>query len=650
MSFARPANNYDRFDPSKNYERHLFIAGRALQSAELDEIQSNAEFRLKSVGDALFRDGNIIRDGRIVVASDTGLVKCEGAAIYVRGAVRGVPARQFTISTSGTVAIGVRLVDTVVTHADDAALLDPAIGLRNYQDPGAARLMTTPSWSWDGEDGGDFFPIYYVDDGLVRPKEAPPTVDALSLSLAKYDRDSAGGTYVVEGLRVSVDADQEDGKQVYNVMQGRARVYGWPIDLQASRRIVYDAEPYQRTLTAEPHVATGGTERVDTDRNPIANIDLITVVKEVTETVVHGSFLGTQDPLAHGSVLSIIEVKQGGYTYTPTTDYLLTAGNVNWAPGGAEPATGSSYTVKYRYIATVDPESPDATGFSVTGVVAGQLIQVTYSYYVPRIDRLCLNRDGIFLWVRGVSADFNAFVPDVGPDLLPLAAVYQTWNADRQVRIDGARMVPMTELALIQGKLDRLIMLVALTDLKQDANLRDTALKKSLFVDPLLDDSMRDQGVAQTGAIVDGTLLLPLDLTATRLSDDITSAQFLPATPSVIVQQPLRTGSMQINPYMAFAPVPAEVTLDPAFDHWTEVAVTWASPVTSRLASFLLQAIPNGGSLGGASVTTSDVVLSTTNRPAEYLRPIVVHFTIKGFAPGEALTSVTFDGVAVTAT
>jgi hypothetical protein len=45
---------------------------------------------------------------------------------------------------------------------------------------------------------------------------------------------------------------------------------------------------------------------------------------------------------------------------------------------------------------------------------------------------------------------------------------------------------------------------------------------------------------------------------------------------------------------------------------------------------------------------TRTELLSETQRPAEFLRPIAVNFTLEGFDPGETLAQVQFDGIDVT--
>ncbi len=110
-----PNQYYQRHDPTKEFEEHLFIAGRGLQSAELNEIQKQAAMRLRDVADVLFKDGDIVRDASCQVNEDTGVVQCQSGAIYISGAVRGVAPATFTVPTIGVFAVGVRLTETITT-------------------------------------------------------------------------------------------------------------------------------------------------------------------------------------------------------------------------------------------------------------------------------------------------------------------------------------------------------------------------------------------------------------------------------------------------------------------------------------------------------------------------------------------------------
>jgi hypothetical protein len=376
MSLTPPDQYYDRFDPAKEYEQHMFVAGRGLQSAELNEIQKAGANRVRGIADVLFKDGAVIRDAAIVVDATSGLVQCAAGAIYISGAVRGVAPASFTIPVTGTIAVGVRLTSSVVTAIDDPALRDPATGTRNYDERGAERLKVHSEWGWDGDDNdGEFFPVYGVVDGVVSAKEPPPNLDAVTQALARYDRDSAGGSYVVAGMGVTLLPDDGGGNQVYTIAEGRARVFGYPIEFPTARRVTYDTDPDLLSIVDEPHLSsTSSAQRVNLDRGPATNITRVAITAQKTVTMTHGVVTGAQDPLPDTSVLSLVSVTQGATTFTATTDYLLTAGKVDWTPAGAEPAPGSTYSVTYRYITTVVPTAVDDTGFTVTGAVSGTLI------------------------------------------------------------------------------------------------------------------------------------------------------------------------------------------------------------------------------------------------------------------------------------
>lgn len=635
---------YNRFDSSKEYEEHLFRAGYVLQSAELNEIQTAINTRLKGVGDALFKDGDVIRDAQVIVDATSGIAQCQSGAVYLRGAVRGVPPASLTIPTTGVVAIGVYLQTTDVTELDDPDLRDPAALTRNYQEPGAGRKKVSAAWGYSGDSqAGDFFPVYTAEDGVLRAKEAPPNLDAFAQALARYDRDSAGGSYVVSGMTVQRLDDLPDGRQVYTVSEGRARVNGYGIEQTTARRLIYDASPDLRLINNEPHLSsTVSAQRINVDRTPINNIAEVTITAEKTVTLTHGGFVGAQDPLPDTSVLQILEVKQGATTYTAGVDYQLTAGKVDWSLGGAEPATGSTYTVKYQYLTNVTPTLVDDTGFTVEGAVVGTLVLVSYNQKLPRIDRLALTADGEYTWVQGVSADWTPQAPTVPQDMLPLASVYQYWTASTAVTNDSVRVVPMPELAAINGRIDYVLGLVAQQRLEASANLREASQKKGLFTDPFLDDTLRDAGTSQTGAIFEGELTLPVTVNAvTLVSSDITAPTSLAYSLSELLAQLARTSSMKINPYMAFDPIPAAATLTPAVDRWTQVNTTWASSITERITR-------GWGNVSTTSVSQRVDVLSSQSRPADFLRPIEVRFSVSGFGPNEVLSQLLFDGVAVT--
>lgn len=657
MSTVYPSNYYnhadDKSDSAAKRERLLFVDGRYLQGAELNEMQSMTQKRITGIGDALFSDGDVISDGQISVNSSTGAVSAQAGKVYLSGAVREVPAANFTIPVKGTVAIGIRMTTSSVSETDDKTLYNPAVGTRSEGEPGAWREVVNLSWGYSEDGGeGDFYAIYTVDDGVVRATETPPDLSSVSQAIAAYDvQSTGGGTYAVSGLQLHA-LDDEAGKQVYTVDAGKARVSGKSIELSTSRRIVYAAEPDLRTIDTEITLADGSaSQRVDLAHTPVDDITSVRITMKKTETVVHGSYTGCADALSETSVVEILSVAQGDTTYTAGSDYKKTGDTVDWSPSGEEPSSGTSYSVTYTYIAAAEPEDMDADGYTVSGAVKGTSIMTTYHQALPRYDRLCLSSDGTFTWIAGVGSETNRQKPNVPDGVLLLATVDQTWRTGtRTISQDGTRVVSMSDMEALEARVDYALNQVSLNRLESDVATREAGIKAGLFVDPLLDDSMRDQGLEQTGAVVNQCLLLPVSATVHEL-DGPSIPKGRAYTNVTALEQPLRTGSMQVNPYLAFAPVPAEVSLVPSVDNWTETKSVWTSPITKTFNSAVYA--PNGiwGYAHGSTVTktqTSTLVSGETTSQIAYLRQTKITFTVSGFEANEALKSLTFDGIDVT--
>lgn len=631
---ANPLAIYDRFDAAKNYDRHLFRADKVLQSAELNEIQSAIHERIRGVADMLMKDGSIISGASIIVNHDTGATTCQSGALYVAGAVRGVPPAQLTIATVGTVYVGVYLTRETVTEEDDPALLNPAVGTDGYHEPGAARERVQIAWGVSGGQAADFYPVWTVEDGWVRPKEAPPNIDAVTQAIARYDRDSAGGTYIVSGLQLRQAQDLATGEQVYNLAEGAARIAGRALELPSGRRIVYNAQPDLQWVDSEPHLSTtDGAQRIEYDRWPMVGTPQVRVIKRRTVDVIHGGFAGAADPLPDTSVQQIELVIQGGTTYTKTVDYKLTSGQVDWSPEGIEPTPGSTYSVTYLYIAVVEPTGVDSRGLTVEGAVNGTTVLISYNFALRRIDRLTMDGEGNIAWVRGVPAQWTPLDPQIPQDVLGIASIYQSWDEQRRVTLDGVRVVPMQDIAALGETLAAMRQDQAEIRLAVDISGRYSGIKKGLFADPMLSNDMRDAGQPQTALIVSGALRLPIVFEVHQIGTDITTRQSPAYQHRSALAQPARTGSMLVNPYNAFDPLPRPVTLTPAVDRWTEVHETLGAP--TRIGTWY-------------TGTGAKKVVKESTSELEYLREIPVRFDLD-FGPLETLQSLTFDGIAIEA-
>lgn len=693
------AQYYDRFDAADYYERHLFRAGNVLQSAELNELQSAAFDRLQRATDVLFKEGDVLSGATIVVDKDTGDTQLGNGALYLRGAVRGVPPATITIPVVGLVIVGIYLHDTVITELQDPDLRDPAVSFRNYQEPGAGRLQTTPVWGYQGDgQEGDFYGVYEVLDGVVVDKRPPPGVDIVAQTIARYDRQSTGGFYVSNGLSVTRLVDEESN-QVYSMSDGVARVNGQEIIKQHASRLVYPAVPDTRTVLLEPHIVTtdeGDDLRIDVNHTPIRVITDVGMVRVVTETLTHGTFSGSLDALTLGPVVQILAVSQNEQPYIQNTDYKLTADKVDWSLAGAEPAPGSSYTVQYKYVDTgTDPEDVDETGLTVPGTITvavggnaaaparlvnGALVQVSYTWAMPRYDLICLNDEGRIVTVKGISAPVRPRVPGVPTGLLGVAVIEQRWGSATRIINNGVRMIPMNELNAVNTRIDTLFALAAEERLALNLTQMDSTAKKGVFTDPFLDDDLRDQGLEQTGAVFDGELTLGvvsavytqvLEAPATLDARILIEINETIGEEELVIGQELRTGSMKINPYDSFSPLPGVAALFPAVDFWTDFRTNWLSPITRQFneevwtnpqtrdkwVEYCLK--QRFCDLGAWMRIYTTVVANEVINQAEVdkvgtryvrlqnLRPIEVRFELTGFGPNEVLNTVLFDGQSV---
>lgn len=639
---------YNRFDPAKRYERHLFNADRVLQAAELNEIQSTLSYRAKGISDVLFKDGDLVEAAGIIVNVATGATLCEAGRVYVAGAVRALAKTTITIDLLGIVYVGVYLTSTVVTNNQDPALLNPALGTRGYLEPGADRECLTLTWGHktDGQPG-DFYPIWVVEDGNVRPKEPPPNLDAVTQALARYDRDSAGGTYVVRGFALVQGPDLPTGQQVYTLADGSARVSGRALELPASRRVVYPAAPDLLQINDEPHVsATAALQHVAFDRTPAMGEPVVRITVRSTHDIVHGGFSGAADPLPDTSVLLVESIHQGAVNYAMPADCKLTAGQIDWSPAGAEPNPGSTYTVTYQHIVTANISNLSSTGFDVQGALPGTLILCSYTQALRRYDRLCMDVDGNITWIRGVSTAWNPIPPTVPANCLSLATIYQSWDNKRSVVQDAVRVVPMSDLANYRKLINRLYEDQAELRLSVDIAGRHSGIKKGLYADPFVSNDMRDAGVAQSAAIAGGALRLPMLISTHQLGLGITERLAIPHTLRTVISQPMRTGQMLVNPYAAFDPLPVDMVLKPAVDRWTDTVTTWVAPLELKFYNGA-DTIDDVERL--TSITTEEQTLQQSSTAIEHLRQIELQFETH-FGPGEHVASLTFDGITLTPT
>jgi hypothetical protein len=646
---------YNRFDPAKKYTKTLFLASRGLQSAELNEIQEYSGEAIREVGDALFSNGMIISGCTCIIDAETVAVTVEAGKIYIDGLIREINEGTFSIPTDTSVKIGVYYKEQIVTELEDETLRDPAVGTRNFQEVGAIRNQYVLTWGYQLEASGEsdaslgeFYSIYNVENGVLLQGTVAPQMNSVSNELVRYDNES-NGSYVVNGMEVTcLSADSES--QTFSVNEGKAHVNGEEIELNYALRSVFSNDCDIQEIESDPYVFEPnglGQMTINLTYTPVAEIESVDVTAEKTETLTHGNYSGALDPIPETSILEIMKVKQGNTTYVKGTDYKLTSGKVDWSLSGAEPSPGSSYEITYRYRTQITPIDVTDTSVTISGAVSGTMVLINYTWKMPRYDLITIDAEGIIRRIKRLAHPWSPSVPKAPSGQLVLAQIYQNWLSDSlpTVTDKAVRVTTMADIESMKSMINDLYYLVAQQNLKIDANASDPSTKKGVFVDPFYDDDMRDQGIAQTGAIVDESLQLPLTITPKDFSKD--SDLILPYTLEAMITQETRTGHMKVNPYMAFDPIPADVTLNSNVDNWTEFETRWLSPETQYFRTY-----SNRWFSGTITYKTTEenVLVSKTTTAKQYMRQATQQFTVEGLKPGERINKILFNGVNITST
>lgn len=637
---------FNNFKPENRYKKILVHHDRVAQSEEQNEGQSIIDHRLKRLFAPIYSDGDITEGARCTVNAQTGDCSMEAGSIVIGGDVHDLVAASFVVPVVGTVLVGVVYRERIVTAIEDEKLYNPAKGTMGFGEQGADRLQVLTTWGVQGDgQPGSFYPVWTIEDGIVRPREPAPTMNATTQAIRRYDQESTGGYYVTSGLVTVQQPDDEQGRQVFTISAGAARVDGARVDCPADRRLVYAAVPDVEQVLGEPHnVDSAGTLAVTFNRWPVLQPAQVRIQRKKTEQVTHGPFLGAADPLEEKSPVKINSIKQGATTYTKDADYKLTDGQVDWSPGGAEPGPGTTYVVEYEYISVEPVLNQTPRGFEITGGVPQTIMYVDYSYALRRIDCIVIDADGALDVVKGIPATWQPVKPSIPPGVLALASINQMWDvATRRTEANAVHTVGMDVIAGYQAQHNQHRMDIAELRLATDVAGRYSGLKRGYFADPMIDNSMRDQGREQTAMISGGALQLFENHTAQALGDGVSSIG-LAYTLSTVIAQTSSSRSMPINGTGAPGVLPATVLLSPAQDRW-EVPKVLVYP---RDINFVYQV--------GSKTSYAEEYQAQFDRMFDpsmldlsdvFMREIDITFEISGFKPLEPLKSVSFDGVPV---
>jgi Domain of unknown function (DUF4815) len=668
MPFEHPSglpHSYLRDALHPERQSVVFYGKRSfVQGAELNDLQEIARGRHDRLGRLIAKDGDRVEGATALVDRDAATVTLHAGSIYVSGDVFPVAERTLTaVSMTGTAHLGVRLTRSWLTHENAPELVGLVEGTAAEGEPGAAREVAVIEWVnvdaaraalLPGQTlAGEYYTVYTLKDGTILDQTPPPLLDGVRQALAAYDRPH--GHYIVDGCRVTA-LGINGGKQIFSIEQGEANISGFKITRYAALRHEEIEDWDEAAAAGETHTYTGGASNVVTlDNGPVAQILSILLTKEKTINVTRGAVIGGSDLLADTSVTSVIEVKQGATIYADPASYVRTGNSIDWSGAGPEPAPGSSYSVKYRYRASVLPTAQTSSSVTASGGAAGGDVLVSYTFKLPRIDMLCLNQNGEPVYVKGVPARADPLPPVPPRDVLPLCQLRQNWLTSPEVLNDGVRFIPVWEQWKYFNRVFDHERLIQLERLKSGIDRREPVAKKGTFVDPFEDDSYRDLGMAQTASVGDGVMQLAIQPTFYLAT--LTAPVTLAYVEEIVASQLLKTACAKINPYANFNPLPGAMTITPAADFWVDNSTVWASPATVEFNTGTRTVRATSATLDQGQVTRSSSVSSSSSvtdaqvdfrsQQASFLRQIPVSYVISGFGPGEILAALFFGDVDV---
>lgn len=696
---------YNRYDPDKGYARNLYIAGKVLQSSEMNEMESMILQRVKNVGDTILTNGDIIEGCQLKVGE--GCATITKGKVYLNGDVHEVAPTTVDLTLQGTEEIGVKLISEVVTPADDPDLLDPATGYDNYGADGAYRLKETVQITVNDETANKLFTLVDgIQEKIVRTEDQSQ-LEKINAMLAKRTFDESGN-YKVSGLEI-VDKEMSDENNIYiSVEPGRAYVRGWEVVKDTAINVPVERPRTIRVAQNEPKQFRTGTTRYILNNNYIKDIKKVIGIVSQTEMITRGSIAGGIDYLPKYPVDHIVSVTQGADTYVEGTDFQLTKDGVDWGLSGNEPNPGESYEVTWAYNKTMkqgtdyelEMDDENDRGYvkflSADVPMNGSTFLCDYEYYLCRIDVFSLNEAGQIIRTTGQPDILRTLgSPSVSDDaVLVLGSVMVLPNSNSPfIANNNTKNISMLELYNVLNRLTQLEYNQAMTDLDEEAAAGEQATQlKGVFTDGFIGLTKADVYHKDWNASFDlynALLTVPYTPTISTLKvnqdEKPQAGQFsrlitAPYTTQKILTQNLATGVIRVNAYNAFPknPVPK---LSPASDTWiddntvtvqgqpqvkTVTLYRWWEHLAGSKNGYYgetwisnsQQAWINAGftddmgkstGWGNSATTTTQrtVVSSIINNAIMYMRQIPVDVSISSLEPNVDNIEAKFDGVVV---
>lgn len=699
---------YDTFDKSKGYSRVLFKPGLILQSAELNELQSILKQNIRDISGTLLTNGDIIEGCQCIISavSEGSIAKkvvITKGKVYLDGGIYDVEETTLALKGAGTETIGILIHEQVITSEDDPELLDPSAGYANVNMSGADRLKTTVEVVTNNDNAATLFTV--VDGELLNTatQNDETVIEKINTTLARRTYDESGN-YRVYGCQLSAKGLSDENYIYLTASAGKAYIQGNEISKPTATQLALKRSKDLRYIETEVQEFTTGTKKYPLNNNPVVEEGLeLKAYVEATTTITKGVSHGS-DPFpeiyTRNGISEILEVTQpaSGNTYTVGSngDCRKNGNSIKWNENGKEPNSGSTYTVRFSYIKTmdynIDYDLLMEDGKYYIRILNGVQpinktdLLVDYNFMLYRRDVIVMDYLGNYKIIEGQSDTLlNVASPVVNDENVMVmgSVLLQPLNDEVIVINNKNARLSMNELQSMAERLSNLEQSVAVSDLDKEAMAGEDATSLiGIYTDGFIGFTKCDVDHPMFNAAIDldnneCTISASETLHELKLQDrtDITpnskntaygSLVTAPATETVVAKCSAATGTKLVNQYKVFPSMPV-LTLTPRVNNWVDESnvvvqgstvvktVTlrrwWyhrgASWEASERAQWIALGFADGGaSLGWASSATNKKSSTqvTSEEAIMYMKQITVTAVGQMLEPYTDNIIVTFDG------
>jgi hypothetical protein len=676
---------YNRFNSKSNRTAVLYVYDRALQNAELNEMQSIASHYLGALGNIIAKDGD--RQQGMGYTQEGNNITVKDGLVYLAGKVRNFSQQTVSITGSGLETVGVRLVQSVITYKDDSNLTGLAPNQIDTNQAGADRLVETVELVANDDAAA---PIYQFSDGKLYLATENSQLSKINDVVAKHDYDALG-SYRVGSVGFALTVGKNiTGKADYataSIAAGRAYVQGYAVDKPYATQLDIRKALDTEQIKNEQHIYTAGTDVYTLNLGNVKSIDLISAQVQDTLSVNHGTSGGSDyiiDNLV--SIDSVYTSGSNGRVYEQGKDYNVQGNSITWnGTSGSQPNVGSSYMVVATYNKVLRGSNIDYIT-SISNDVDGQAtidfssakgdgsnrpskpknngyITVTYTIYLYRTDLITLDRYGTFTIHEGTPARKYAVHEPIVND--PLTLTIGTINmfpnsSEGECNTTADTNLTFKDLSFLKRRIITLEYNEAINSLNaQEMQKHNPIELRGVYTDSFVDD-IKFNSSYQTSSnvsepfkadinmdITDRYITLPYtSQTPAQLifNNSKSAAQMLstkghllvaPFTEETMVEQNIVSSSVNINRYntLDFEGI---LNLTPNVDTYRELQVTG-----THVANTYYNRVERHGGFGdyywhNTGTVTSDQELGYATIKSEnkaYMREITVSFNVTGLAP-----------------